>query len=96
MVRRYGEYRNFSSFVNDVIEEYIESGCYENYARPCFGINEHWRPFNGRCLYCDIPYNVIGRMETFEEDVHYIISKNKLTNLFPLNETIKHLQVSTR
>ena len=95
MASVYGEYRNFSSFVNDVIEQYTESGCYKNISRPCFEINGHWNPFNNRCLHCDIPYNVIGRMETFEEDVRYIILKNKLENLFPLKETIRHLKKST-
>ena len=90
MVQKFGEYRNFSSFVNDVIEEYTESDCYKNYDRPCFGINPHWRPFSGRCLHCDIPFDVIGRMETFEDDIHYIFLKNTLTHLFPIEETIKH------
>ena len=29
----------------------------------------HLEPFLERCQYCNIPYDVIGRIETFNEDV---------------------------
>ena len=90
------EYPNFAAFVNHVIKEYHQSDCYRHYNWPCFKINGHWRPFNGKCLYCDIPYHVIGRMETFEEDARYIILKNNLTNLIPLRKTSVHLGKSSR
>ena len=35
-------------------------------------MNNHWRPFISRCNYCTIPYTVIGRLETMEEDLQYI------------------------
>jgi hypothetical protein len=53
-------------------------------------INEHWRPFYARCSYCDITYNVIGRVETFEEDFRYILLKQNLTNILPLKQTGVH------
>ena len=90
------KYTNFSAFVNDVIKEYVHSDCYKHYNRPCFRVNTHWRPFNGRCLYCDIPYHVIGRMETFEEDARYILLKNNLTRIIPLKETSIHFEKSSR
>ena len=44
----------------------------------------HWLPYEDRCHFCTIPYQAIGRMETFEEDVRYIILKNKWENIIPL------------
>ena len=31
-------------------------------------LDKHWKPFISRCGYCDVPYQVIGRAETFEQD----------------------------
>ena len=86
--------KSFSSFVNHVLKEYKESDCYHSYNRPCFAIDQHWRPFNARCSYCDIPYNVIGRLETLEEDVRYILLKQNLTHIIPLEKTSIHAQIS--
>ena len=33
----------------------------------------HWRPFYKRCGYCSTPFDVIGKMETFNEDIKYIM-----------------------
>jgi len=35
-------------------------------------LDKHWKPFISRCAYCDIPYRVIAKAETFEEDQQYI------------------------
>ena len=35
-------------------------------------INRHWQPFIANCKYCTIPYTVIGKMETMEQDLHFI------------------------
>ena len=34
-------------------------------------IDEHWRPFTFQCSYCDINYDLIGRMETWNDDIKY-------------------------
>ena len=36
-----------------------------------------------RCLYCDIPYDVVGKVETFTEDVRFIVAVKNLTHLIP-------------
>ena len=87
---------NFSSFVNHVLTEYKKSDCYDSYNIPCPTIDVHWRPYNARCLYCDIPYNVIGRVETFEEDMKYILLKQNLTHLISLNALRLHTHQSER
>ncbi len=27
-----------------------------------------------RCAYCDLPYDIIGKMETFDDDVRYVLA----------------------
>ena len=36
------------------------------------GLNAHWLPFTPRCAYCTVPYTVIGKLETMDEDLRYI------------------------
>jgi len=35
-------------------------------------LDKHWRPFISRCAFCNIPYKVVARAETFTEDQFYI------------------------
>ena len=84
---------NFPAFVDFVLNSYKKSKCYQKHNTPC-DINVHWRPYNARCLYCDISYDVIGRMETFDEDVRYIFAKKNLTYL--LNKSELHIHKSGR
>ena len=57
----------------------------------CANIDAHWDLFNHRCLYCDIQYDVIGKIESFNDDIKYIVLKQKLEELIPLNTTNLHL-----
>ena len=36
------------------------------------GVNGHWMPFISKCAYCSVPYAVIAKAETFEEDKRFI------------------------
>ena len=49
--------------------------------------NIHWRPQSAGCPYCHINYQVIGKVETFADDVKYIVVKQNLTHLIPVNVT---------
>ena len=49
----------------------------------------HWNQYSKGCLDCDIQYDVIGRMETFEEDVKYIILKNGWEHILPIESITK-------
>ena len=51
--------------------------------------NPHWRPQFAGCPYCHINYQVIGKAETFADDVKYIVLKQNLTSLIPLEDTKK-------
>ena len=69
--------RSFSGFVaRRVLNETFNRG------------QDHWMPFVESCNHCDVPYNVIGRAETFDEDVKYIILKNNLDKLLNSKATM--------
>ena len=46
--------------------------------------SEHWRPQFLNCHYCEINYDMIGRVETFYEDLKFIAL---ITNLTIANES---------
>ena len=75
---------SFPAFVNLVLKEYAVSNCSKNHKNKCSKINDHWRPFAYKCAYCDIQYDVIGDLNTFHEDMKYVILKNNLENLLPI------------
>ena len=90
---------SFPSFVDDVVlAQYRRSDCYKIYYKTCnenqYKFNYHWSPLSSRCSYCDMSYNVIGRMESFEEDVDYIFQKTDLEMLVPVEEQQNHLNPS--
>ena len=89
---------SFSSFVNLVLYEYRTS-CFPGKTQTSYKlptnyhnkncenkVNAHWRPFVFECSYCDINYDLIGRMETWNEDFNYIIRKAGLEKLLPLQQ----------
>ena len=39
----------------------------------------NYRPYLPKCNYCDVDFDVIGKLEDFEEDVAYIAEKRNLT-----------------
>ena len=52
----------------------------------CRGINEHWIPFHLICPFCNLQFDqFIGRIETFEQDVKYVLMKTNLAEKIPLN-----------
>ena len=59
-------FKNFLLFVMKKIENYEDCSAKN---LQCNLIDVHWRPYYLRCAYCDINYNFIGRMESFERDV---------------------------
>ena len=68
--------KSFSDFVDLVLIQH-----HENDGQ---GVNAHWKAISQKCHHCAIPYNVIGRMETFDEDLNYIILQLGLENILPI------------
>ena len=73
----YTKDHSFSSFVELVLKEYSQS----KNLKWTWNMNGHWTPMSMSCFYCDVKYDVIGRMETFSDDLKYIIMKNKLGDI---------------
>ena len=49
----------------------------------------HSRPYLPQCLYCDVDFDVIGKLEEFDDDVAYIAVKRNLTEHLRL---LNHVQ----
>ena len=76
----------FPEFIEHVLEEFErDQKCTQFVDNVCFGINLHWRPFNSRCLYCNVTYDVIGTGNSYNDDMRYLILKNKLGHVNPVN-----------
>jgi len=56
-------------FVDHVLKEWKHHSC-----------NEHWEPQYMHCDYCDIRYDIIGRVENLEKDLEYIAMVNNFTS----------------
>ncbi|XP_068221663.1 carbohydrate sulfotransferase 11-like isoform X2 [Palaemon carinicauda] len=56
----------FSIFLRAIIEEN---------KRGTVGMGRHWRPYSSNCRPCRIPYDYIVKLETFEDDLRYIVLK---------------------
>ena len=63
------ENKTFSEFVDYILYECKTNWC-----------NEHWQPQYVHCKYCDIKYNMIGRLENLGKDLRYIASNNNFTS----------------
>ena len=56
--------QSFSSFVDLIFTTYQMNF-----------MNVHWEPLSYSCNFCEVEYDIIGRMETFADDVKYIIKR---------------------
>lgn len=50
----------------------------------------HSRPYLPVCLYCDVDFDVIGKLEDFDADVAYIAEKRNLTQHLRLLNHVQH------
>jgi len=78
---------NFTQFIDHVLHDASKCNTSITTNPFCDSTDLHWRPQYMRCQYCDIHYDVIGKMETFGEDVKYIVIKQNLTHLIPVEAT---------
>ena len=80
--------RVFPSFVDLVLSEYAKSNNFKLRT-----INVHWAPMNMKYQYCDVTYDVIGRMETFVDFLKYIMIKNKLEHTLKYFSKLRKSQI---
>ena len=75
--------KSFTKIINHIIKTFGEIN-FEHFAEMIIqksrtrGLNIHWKPFNNRCGYCNIPYKVIAKAENFAQDQKFI---GKLANI---------------
>ena len=55
--------------IKDVIMKVKENKSEEKFRE----MNPHWRPSNTYCAFCNIPYSVVSKMETFNQDKERIL-----------------------
>jgi len=65
---------SFTTFVHLILNETSSLSLSPSSSKNGFGYppRDHWLPFSSFCDYCNIQYAVIGKMETFQEDVLHI------------------------
>ena len=59
---------SFSQFVEMIVdtrEELCPTYSYCHY-------NNHWKPYIAKCGYCDFPFKIIAKKETFKQDQRFI------------------------
>ncbi|CAG5120380.1 unnamed protein product, partial [Candidula unifasciata] len=49
--------------------------------------NPHWQPFYELCRPCEMMYDFVGKLSTFNEDTRYILKINKLEKLVEFPKT---------
>ena len=81
---------NFTAFIDLVINDV------SRYMETLTGtIDPRWRPYYLQCDYCNIKFHVIGKVETFEEDIRNVFEQVGLDRQFfgPDSETVHGNQV---
>jgi len=77
-------FENFLRYVIRDLQKHYQ--CQETISNCQHKADVHWRPFYQRCGYCDVNYNFIGRMESFNRDVQFTLSLANLTEYIPATE----------
>ena len=73
-LRQYRKYhmKTFSEYLDSIIKGRM--------------VSTSWRNSWKECNFCFVNFNIVGRMESYEEDFRYIIVKNNLSHLIPLQK----------
>ena len=70
----------FTNLKNKTFPDFIDFVLHEWESHQC---NEHWQPQYMHCDFCEINYDIVGRVENLEEDLKYIAHVNNFTSLLP-------------
>ena len=69
---RQGKGVTFTEFVHWILDKNV--------------FNQHWAPITTLCHPCVVPYNFVGKMETFDDDVKYMLGVLGTKMVFPTNQ----------
>ena len=75
--------KTFPQFIDHILKEWRGHQC-----------NEHWQPQYMHCDFCEINYDIIGRVESLEDDLNYIAHMNNFTTLLPEDKNKFHVHPS--
>jgi len=75
--------KTFPQFVDYILTEWTYPQC-----------NEHWQPQYMHCDFCEINYDIIGRVESLEDDLNYVAYMNNFTTLLPKDKNKFHVNPS--
>ena len=76
------QHKSFNEFIDLVLKEHhLEEPIHKK-----GWINPHWTTTWKRCQHCTISYDVVGHLETFDDDLKYIILKLGLSNILPIKK----------
>ena len=91
LLQKYSEvnFQNFLRFVLNSMEK-----CNSQTTTCLNSIDVHWQPYYQRCEFCDVKYDYIGRLETFNHDVQEVLIQANLTEYIPI-QNIKQIHQST-
>jgi hypothetical protein len=81
----------FAALRNKTFSEFIDFILVECKSHQC---NEHWQPQYKHCDFCEINYDIVGRVENLEEDLKYIAHINNFTSALPNDERNFHVHPS--
>ena len=81
----------FGGVRNKTFPDFIDFILHECKSHQC---NEHWQPQYLHCDFCEINYDIVGRVETMDEDLKYIAHVNNFTSSLPNNDGKFHVHPS--
>jgi hypothetical protein len=58
----------FPNFMTHILQNFENKNCSMEH---CRAVDVHWSPFNDMCAFCDVPFQAIAKLETFDEDIKY-------------------------
>ncbi len=78
---------NFSAFASHVLLEASSAGCNLTWC----DVDHHWMPFVPRCAFCSLRYDMVGKTETFSDDVGNVLRLSGLS--FPSSRSAEEAAV---
>lgn len=84
---------DFPSFVKFILVKAQTTKCFNQNTVGCM-MSNIWRPFYANCAFCEINYDVVGKLETFEKDLLYVIIRKNMSHAVDLNQLGMKLRAS--
>ncbi len=83
---------SFSKFVDHILWHKEWRRCVPTKCK----IDRHWKPYTANCAPCKVEYDIIGKLETFDDDTRHIFHLTNLTSMISMKEAGKRLNPSRK